>query len=174
MRRLVFGLLVLAAGSAQAAQTPPLQSQAQWEAAVRNETTNPSYVLVSIVNDHTKDKQTGCTLADFVKGALFHEMGLASNPASFEKVRQRMIASKDHVFHFSDMVSLSNVTFHYTPADLARARAAVADYQAAIQSGHPGKISDELMHSDALACALVEQGYQVTNQDQTGLIMWKR
>jgi len=162
--------------SAQGAVALPVQDQIQYEAAIRNSSTSPSYVLVTVADDNNGQSRTGCTEANFVQGALYREMKLPREVASFERAKQIMLGSQDHVFHFSDPEALANVTFRYTPEELERARAFVQAHRDEIASHtlDRGSFPDRMQWSDALACALVEEGYQVKNADISGQIVWSR
>jgi hypothetical protein len=150
----------------------PLQDQAQFQAAVRNTSTSPSYILVTIVDDRSGQARTGCVQANFVEGALHRDLHLPYNDISVRAVRRRILKSRDHVFHFFDPSALANVSFGYTAQDMEKARAFVKAHLDEIAS-HRLK-AGQMQGSDAFACALIEQGYQTQRGDRNPIIVWSR
>jgi hypothetical protein len=53
-----------------AADAEPLQPQAQFEAAVRNRSTTPNLILLTVVDDRAGESWIGCTFAPFLVGAI--------------------------------------------------------------------------------------------------------
>jgi hypothetical protein len=47
--------------AAEPARAQPHQSQESFGAAIRNDSTSPSYVLITVVDDTTGQARTGCT-----------------------------------------------------------------------------------------------------------------
>jgi hypothetical protein len=168
--------LVLALTLPSGAFAAPLQDQAQFQDAVRNTSTSPSYVLVTIVDDRSGQARTGCTEANLVEGALHRDLHLPHDDNSVWAVQQRMLKSRDHVFHFSDPGALANVSFGYTAQDLEEARAFVKAHLDEIASHRlkAGQMQSRMQGSDAFACALIERGYQAQRGDRNPIIFWRR
>ncbi len=71
-------LLCLAiCGEAKAAQ-----DQEHYRQALSDHSTSPYFVLVTIKDDRTGTAFTGCINANFLKGAIFRELGGESEPPS--------------------------------------------------------------------------------------------
>jgi hypothetical protein len=173
MKRAVLGLTL---GLPSAVLAAPVQDQAQYKAAVRNTSTAPSYVLVTIVDDRTGQARTGCVEANAVEGALHRELHLTHDDISVRAVQQRMLKNRDRVFHFSDPSALATVSFGYTAQDLQEARAFVKAHLDEIASHRlkAGEMQVRMQGSDAFACALIEQGYQAQRGDRNPIIFWSR
>ena len=58
-----------------------MQSPESFEAAIRNLSTSPSYVLVTVVDARTESAQSICTSAPFLVGAIHLEYGLGYDEA---------------------------------------------------------------------------------------------
>ena len=168
--------LGLALGLSSAVLAAPVQDQAQYEAAIRNDSTAPSYVLVTIVDDRTGQARTGCTEANSVEGALRRDLHLPYNDISVHAVQKKILESRDHVFHFSDPGALAKVLFRYTAQDLEEARAFVKAHLDEIASHRlkAGQMPGGMQGSVAFACALIEQGYQAQRGDRNPIIVWSR
>ena len=160
------------------AQTQSLQSPESFEAAVRDNSTSPVYVLITVVDDTTGQTKTGCTTANLLLGAIHMEYGLPYDQAAVASAEDMALANSRHVFHFSKADALNNVAFHYSPQDM----------EAAHQLIQP--LSDEQLHKafsqrgelqamswatrDARACALIERGLWVRVADMTGSLLLDR
>ena len=150
--------------------------------AIANESTAPSYVLITIVNDNTESRQTICTLATFFEGAIHSQYHLPYTMAGLQKGRQIALANKDRVYHFSELRALKNLRVRYTPQGLAQMRQQLSEYSTAeIVAGMSS--SQGILHHlydkqksfalfaasrDALAYILLERGLQVGQGDLTG------
>jgi len=64
--------LTLMAGTSAA---DPRQSQAAFEAAIRDRSTSPYIVLITVVDDRTGQTGTGCSGANLLLGAIYIEGG---------------------------------------------------------------------------------------------------
>jgi hypothetical protein len=80
-------LMIIAAGASLlsslsvgpgVAETEPSQPQAQFEAAIRNRSTSPNFILLTVVDDRTGESWIGCTLAPFLLGAIEREQPAVS------------------------------------------------------------------------------------------------
>jgi hypothetical protein len=58
-------------------ENPPYQSPESFAAAIRDDSTSPVYVLITVVDDNTGKARTGCTLGNFLLGAIHMQYGLA-------------------------------------------------------------------------------------------------
>jgi hypothetical protein len=177
MRARLAALLLIApeflAPACGAVRTHFRQHQARFERAVRDDSTAPYFVLVTIVDDTTNASWTGCTLANSVKGAIHIERNIPYDEASVAHVERIMLTSKDHVFHFSKTKTLGNIpTETYGRSDLMRARAYLRvhgtafllsdDYEAIGQA-------NQINHA-ALACAIIERGLSARQGDVAPIV----
>jgi len=164
----VFCLLAVAA---RAQDVHFVQDQAHYEAAVRDMSTAPYFVLVTVVDDAAKTSWTGCTLPRFVESALDAEHGSANDDAAMARAQQAMLDAKDHLFRFGNPKALASIpTGAYAPADLERARAYLHAHGAAfLLSSDWGKIdAANKLNRTALACAIIEKGLAARMSDGTG------
>src|SRR5580658_8126764 len=97
--------------SAGAVETEPLQSQAQFEAAIRNTSTSPNFILLTVVDDRTGESTTGCTLAPFLLEAL----GFEHPTASSDEIVRMALSNESHVFRLSNEKALNNLSFKKDP-----------------------------------------------------------
>jgi hypothetical protein len=102
------GLLCSLAAPA-AAEPAALQAQAQFEAAIRNRSTSPNLILLTVVDDRTGESWTGCTLAPLLLGALLKESESQQPPVSLQTATQIALSNTSHVFHFSKQSALDNL-----------------------------------------------------------------
>ena len=88
-----------------------IQSQRDFEAALADESTSPSFVLVTIVDGRSGEERTGCILAPFLLGAIHLERHLPYSRAAMDEGRRIAEAQTDHRFVFRDPAALHNVSF---------------------------------------------------------------
>jgi hypothetical protein len=81
-----------------------MQPQLKYEAAIRNDSTSPSLILLTVIDDRTGKKQTGCTRANFLVGAIQREMGASVNGA-----RDIALANLSHTFHFTKQDAIDSI-----------------------------------------------------------------
>ncbi|HEX4862020.1 MAG TPA: hypothetical protein VFV07_12340 [Rhizomicrobium sp.] len=154
-----------------AARAGFVQDQAHYEQAVRDKTSAPYFVLVTLVDDTMKTSWTGCTLPAFVEGALDVEQGLANDDADMARDAQAMLVAKDHTFHFSNPKALAEIRMDaYAPSDLERARGYLhAHGTAFLLSSDWTKIdAANALNRTALACAIIEKGLAARMADGNG------
>lgn len=161
------------------------QDQAHYQRAISDNSTSPYFVLVTIVDDTTGKAVTGCVSANFLRGAIFRELGGDWGPP--EDAEKRLAArivmkkadgmalnSTDHVFHFSKPAALANVQLQYTEDELAEARKAVKALglpaMALPSTSRERRSLGTLRGSAALACAIIEQGGSARRADITSEI----
>ena len=97
-------------GTAAAALAQPLadtdtrQSQVRFEQALKDGSTSPLFVAITVVNDGSGARRTGCWNANFLTGALMRERDI-----SFFDARDAALQDRTHVFHFSKLAALKNL-----------------------------------------------------------------
>jgi TonB family protein len=98
------------------------QSQAHFEAAIKDRSTSPFVVLLTVVDDRTGQSRTGCTEANSLIGAIVIEKeggygkSNAENMVKIDKAINEALENKEHVFHFADQAALDNIHFGYQEA----------------------------------------------------------
>jgi hypothetical protein len=171
MGKQAIAVLCLAALAARADDVHVVQDQTHYEAAVRDMSTAPYFILVTIADDGAKKSWTGCTLPRFVESALDAEHGSANDDAAVARGQQAMLDARDHVFHFANPKALASIPMDaYAPSDLERARAYLhAHGTAALLSSDWDKIdAANKLNRTALACAIIEKGLAARMSDGTG------
>jgi hypothetical protein len=146
------------------------QSRASFEAAIRNDSTAPSYVLISVVDDRTESQRSICTTANLLLGAIHHEYALGYDKKGQSETERIALSSNTHVFRFAKQDALNNIPSSYSASDIARMSATLAPLS--IEQLRAGLASHGNLHSlyqveplalhkanrDALACVLIERG----------------
>ena len=163
-------------------QAKAAQDQQQYQRAISDNSTSPYFVLVTINDGVSGNAFTGCVSANFLKGAIFRQLGGDWGPPEDAERRQAALAtmrkadeialrSIDHEFHFSKQAALDDVRLQYTEDDLTEARQAVKSLglkAMAMGSNTPERKSlGKLQRSAALACAIIEAGGLARRADIT-------
>jgi TonB family protein len=129
----IVALSALLVGLPKNSAAQSLQSQAAFETAIRDKSTSPYVVLITVVDDRTGQANTGCTSANRLRMAIYLEKwgpppGTNSMHDEVEKIALENTA---HVFHFSNQSALDSVfPFRYPEACAAikrGVRARIAD-----------------------------------------------
>jgi hypothetical protein len=81
------------------------QPQDKFEAAIRNRSTSPSVILLTVVDDRTGRAQTGCAMAPFLLGAIERETGITSQ----KELEEIALANTAHVFSFKKQEAIDNI-----------------------------------------------------------------
>ena len=146
------------------------QSDASFSAAVLNESTAPSYVMITEVDGNTGTERQTCVIANFLLGAIHRENDLAFDRDGSIAAQHIALTTKDHVFTFRKQAALDNIPHYYSQEQLSQVREALmgltnADLLNASQrgsalgqlgAGHGGIAHNALR--DATACVLIERG----------------
>ena len=101
----------LAGVGCESQRTDYFQPQQQFETAVDNDSTNDSFVLVTIVDGTSGVAKTGCIEANLLLGAIHSENGLDYDIRGMERVRKLALSAEDHRFTFKNPAALSNVSY---------------------------------------------------------------
>jgi hypothetical protein len=156
--------------TAAASEETPLQSQASFEAAVRNQSTAPPYVLITVVDARSEETRSICTTVNLLLGAIHREYGIQSDREGQVRAQQIALANKNHVFRFTTHEALANIPLYYSQDDLAFVR---TDLQALsvsqLREGfsafgklhsiyHVSPMERSRAYRDATACVLIERG----------------
>jgi len=167
-------------GEAEAAQ-----DQAHYRLAMTGRSSSPYFVLVTIKDDTTGSAFTGCVVANFLKGAIYRELGGEWDASADDEKRKAELAllqkadeialnSINHEFHFSKPAALANIPAHYTEDELAEARNIVQSAGVETFVSPPITTDKRSMKrpqwNAALACAIIEKGASARQADITGQI----
>ena len=162
---------------AQAPGAPP-QSQASFEAAVRNRSTAPSYVAITVIDERSGTSQAFCTTANFLLGAMHREHDIAYDAAGIAQLEAMAISAPGHVFRFSRPEALANLPVTYSPFDFAVAQSTLKDMSVAELRARfgdsraaRGMSAPRGGRRDALACALIGRGLSPYQTDITGEVL---
>ena len=163
------------------------QAGASFEKAIAKDSTSPSYVLVTIINDNTGTRQTICTGANFLLGAIHYQYHIPYTREGEQEGKRVALASKDRTYHFSKADALKNFRVGYTPRILAQVRRRLKNVTTSDLvkgMGYNGKFlaiyekyqkfSDFVAHRDALAYVLLERGLQPVQGDMSGGVFLSR
>jgi hypothetical protein len=91
------------------AESEFIQSQENFEKAMRDRSTSPHVILVTVVNDNTGEAHTECFPAPFLLGAIHREYDLNYDAGSIEKAMQMVLANSSRTFHFSKQSAIENL-----------------------------------------------------------------
>jgi hypothetical protein len=103
-------LCAVAIGFPILAEAAEIQPQDKFETAIRNTSTSPSVILLTVVDDRTGQARSGCALAPFLLGAITRETGV-----SVDKSINVALTNPAHEFHFSRPDALANIPFIDAP-----------------------------------------------------------
>jgi hypothetical protein len=176
---LLLAVLVLAA-SAQAGvfsdRHVPVQSRESYEAAIRNYSTSPSYVMISVAGGEIEPAKVVCTTANFLLGAIHREYGLGYDAADVSKAIEIALANSDHIFTFRQPTARANIPMRYSDDDLAAARKLLAPIptdelmRQFSSPSHEFGLAINGYNRDAIACALIERGLSPKLSDISGQV----
>jgi hypothetical protein len=153
-----------------------VQSRESYEAAIRNSSTSPSYVMISLVSAYTGQAKPVCTTANFLIGAIHREFGLEYGPADVSKAAEIALASHDHTFLFRQPAALANIPIRYSGEELAAARkflAPIPTDELTIKFSslfHEFRLPTDGYNRDAIACALIERGLSPRLSDRSNQV----
>lgn len=140
------GALVLSAGLSGQVAAQGLQPQADFENAIRDSSTSPYVVRITVIDDRTGEASTVCVDAHLLTGAIYLDKGgsfepraSGDAPGNFLKAERAKklqeaadiaVANTSHIFHFSKPEALKSISHRYPEACAAidqGKRARIAD-----------------------------------------------
>jgi hypothetical protein len=161
-----FALLLVVSGRAAEASVHELFTR-----AIQNDSTAPNYVLITVVNDKTKEAGLVCTEAPFLLAAIHRERQITYDHPGVRKVKDLALAQTNRTFQFSREDALKNITHYYNEAMLIEMRSALKRFSnEEIRKGFRGdgqgldklymqKPSQQYSaYRDAIAHVLLERG----------------
>jgi hypothetical protein len=89
-----------------------------YKAALNNQSTSPSYIVINVTNRGTGEHKELCTEAPFLEGALHIEYGFQYDSVGVTKAHKFALLQKNRAFEFSNREALNNIGFfEYPPHD---------------------------------------------------------
>lgn len=178
---LFLGMCLSLAGCADMAT--PVQSQASFDAAIKNRSTAPSYVQITVVDAASGTSRSTCTTANLLLGAIHREYSIPFDKAGLSDAERIASSNTTHTFRFSKPEALANIPSTFTDSDLAFVRDKLKDLsESELRDGFSvhGKLHSIYMqrlpwkqrdaYHDATACVLIERGLSPWMADITGQI----
>ena len=137
---LIIGLSIPSIGSARESAAQARQSHAAFETAIRDKSSSPYIVLITVVDDRTGQASTGCNNVQLLRSAIYRERRAnVDSEVTAEEVEKIALENTSHVFHFSNPAALNNVLpFRFPEACAAierGSRARIADITGQIVLG---------------------------------------
>ncbi len=163
---LLLACAACAATAAGAATHAARQSDASFAAAIKNQSTAPSYVLITEIDGNTGKSRQTCVTANLFMGAIHLENELGYDTEDQMTALHVALTTPDHVFTFTKRAALGNIPHYYTDEQLAQVRDALKPLtekqlrDATAREAALDKLG-ALAHSarrDATACVLIERG----------------
>jgi len=154
-----------------------LQRQSDFEQAIRNSSTSPWHVKVAVVNSRTNQRRTICTNGDFLMGAIHREHGIPYTSSGIKKAESLALnSSREYIFKRKSAISNIPPSFVQTERNQAIALVRpLTDKQIRADFKGGGKLREFYTASrrygprmDALACALIDRGFQPRIADISG------
>ena len=172
--------LLLAATQAADAPAEPMQAADSYEAALKNHSTSPSYVRISVSTGGAW--RTTCTTANLLQGAVMLENGLRGDTHGIAKAERLALANTTQHFHFSRPEAMANLPDLVSNDDLALMHRRFNDFTAEeLRAGlaYRGSLRPLVEHltdkvRNAAACALIERGLSPWQADISGQLFVTR
>lgn len=180
MKPVLLALLALCLPRAFAGEPALMQSRESYEAAFREISSSPAWVLISIIDNETGEARPVCATANLVLGAIHLEYGLGYSAGEWQKGVEIALKAEDHAFRFRQPAALANIPVRYSETELAAARAFLAPFsqdelKSKFASLYPQSRLDTRGYSrDAIACALIKRGLSPRTADITGQVYIQR
>jgi hypothetical protein len=90
--------------------------------ALKNGSTAPNYVLITVVDNRTGKATLACTEAPFLLGAIHREREIAYDEKGCQRVMSLALARRNRTFKFSSPEAVRNVQPRYTRQQLEEMR----------------------------------------------------
>jgi hypothetical protein len=90
--------------------------------AIENDSTAPSFVLISLVTDGGRTKRKVAIPAPFLLGAIHSEYHLGYGRRGESKAREFALGQPERTFEFKNSAALKNVQPSYSDTDLTKPR----------------------------------------------------
>jgi len=116
------------------------QPDDQFRAALENNSTSPSFILITIRDARDGSARTGCTLAPFLLGAIHKENALPYNEEGQNAALRIAASARDHFFTFRRLKALANIALNDDTPRFQQACAIVRSGGQAYMSDRSGEI----------------------------------
>lgn len=141
-------------------------TQDMFRNALKNTSTAPDYVLITVRGPDDKAARTVCTTANLFLGAIHREYALDYSEASEKRAMEIALQQTNRSFKFQKEEAIKNLVDHGTPEALADVRRQFAgkkdtelldqSFIRSITNKRPDAV--HLAYRDAVAHALLERG----------------
>ena len=176
-----FGVILLAVLGLGSPAGASQCDRSLFESALENESTSPSFVLITVIDEQSGEQSVVCTAAPFLLGALHRELGAGYGQEGVARVKAAARASPALTFRFSKSKALANVRSRYTATILETVRVRLAGLSDADlldgfawSSGPLHEIytdaPDGSAYRDAVAHILLERCIGVRRADRSGML----
>jgi hypothetical protein len=174
--RFILGLIIIRAATLMASENGNY-SYALFARAIKEESTSPMFVLITLHDPATGTNRRISTAAPFLLGAIHTEHDIPYTDAGEKQAKQLALRNWNNVWMFAKSTALENVRPSYTSSDLTRMRERVAALNSSNLKAQLHLLSSEVpgmnrAHKrslvDAAAHALLERGILVGQADRTG------
>lgn len=162
--------LVLVATFADASE----EGKGDFETALRNESTSPSYVLVTI--DDGSSRREACIAAPFLLGAIHKEFRIPYSSAGNAEALRRALSAQGRAFHFRSPAAIKNVTPRYSENTLREVQERIANVPTEQLRKAVAAECRATEKRDACAHILLKKGLPCRIADRSGslLVEWSR
>lgn len=172
---------VLAVGAANwsyAATTTPRQSSESFNKAILNESTSPSYVMITLIDAESQQRRLVCVTANLLLGAIGRENRSGDKIVDRSTLTEVALASPEHVFRFHRL-ALANLPTSYSEDAMSAARTLLSPYSLEELKERFSLVSQSRFNlndydSGAIACALIEHGLSPKMADRSGQVYVSR
>lgn len=152
-------------------KTNSAQESKNFESALRNDSTSPSYVMISVIDAKATSMRTVCTFANALLGAIHREYDLPDELQGRSKAVEIALSNPTRVFRFTKQQAINNIPVTYSVADLDAARAAFSplsdiELEKMFSSLYSRRPAAKLSR-DATACVLIERGFSPRMADRS-------
>jgi hypothetical protein len=101
-------------------QLAPLSNQdSTFTKAITDRSTNPYFILITVVDDSANTSQLITTEAPFLLGAIHIEKSIPYSESGSAQVEKIALSNTEHIFHFKRREALKNIGLFYNVQILA-------------------------------------------------------
>ena len=134
--------LLIVLNAAPGALDPTIQSADSFRAAVDDDSTSPTFVMITVTDSGSRRTKTRCVPAPFLLGALHVEHSLPYDDRGTRAARDLALAAAHHHFDFAKPTALRNVGFTGRGAHDERACDIIRRGHTAVQIDITGETRD--------------------------------
>lgn len=155
------------------------QPASTYEYSLTHLTTSPYYIKIAVTDLNKNVRFSTCTPAPFLLGAIHFQTALPYTKQGIDDALNIAVSQRDHEFSFDSEKAIRNITPKYSAEQLLHAREKYGAYDTKLlremfstKSGG-GEIRfgpSFAAERDAVACILIERGFEVWRADLGGQI----